>query len=190
MKGVAPVTFRKPQFSRRNLNNPALKNAGFTLLEISLAVVLLGVAVGIALPNLQKPYGRYQLQVAARQLVSDIRYIQQQQQQQQSINNPQQIYKIKFWSKYLSDGSKYEIWRDMEKTKEVKYKNIEIYYGGADLPFNGDPDGVRVLYFGPTGKIATKTGTVNLRDTISGEEVGVIVHYLRVRIGPPNEVDE
>ncbi len=67
-------------------NHTGLKNAGFTLLEISLVVVLLGVAVGIALPNLQKPYARYQLQVAARQLVSDIRYLEQLAQSKEESN--------------------------------------------------------------------------------------------------------
>ncbi|GAB6275245.1 MAG: type II secretion system protein [Peptococcaceae bacterium] len=61
-------------------------NSGFTLLEISLVVVLLGIALGIAIPSLQKPYARYQLQVAARQLVSDIRYLEQTAQSRESNN--------------------------------------------------------------------------------------------------------
>ena len=66
-------------------------NSGFTLLEISLIVVLLGIALGIAIPSLQKPYARYQLQVTARQLVSDIRYLEQTAQSKESNN-----YKITF----------------------------------------------------------------------------------------------
>ena len=66
-------------------------NSGFTLLEISLVVVLLGIALGIAIPSLQKPYARYQLQVTARQLVSDIRYLEQTAQSKESNN-----YKITF----------------------------------------------------------------------------------------------
>ena len=66
-------------------------NSGFTLLEISLVVVLLGIALGIAIPSLQKPYARYQLQVTARQLVSDIRYLEQTAQSMESNN-----YKITF----------------------------------------------------------------------------------------------
>ncbi|KFD40584.1 hypothetical protein DK28_0203215 [Peptococcaceae bacterium SCADC1_2_3] len=61
-------------------------NSGFTLLEISLVVVLLGIALGIAIPSLQKPYARYQLQVTARQLVSDIRYLEQTAQSKESNN--------------------------------------------------------------------------------------------------------
>lgn len=61
-------------------------NSGFTLLEISLVVVLLGIALGIAIPSLQKPYARYQLQVTARQLVSDIRYLEQTAQSRESNN--------------------------------------------------------------------------------------------------------
>lgn len=60
-------------------------------MEISITVALLAVALSIAVPNMQKPYGRYQLQVAARQLVSDIRYLEQTAQSMESNN-----YKITF----------------------------------------------------------------------------------------------
>lgn len=78
----------------------------------------------------------------------------------------------------------------MELKKEVKLpKTLEMYYGGADQPFNPDSEaGVRVLAYKATGEIATNTGTVNLRDKVNGKAVGIVVHRIRVRIGEPNEV--
>ncbi|WP_073164366.1 pilus assembly FimT family protein [Desulfofundulus australicus] len=164
------------------------RRGGFVLVELSISLLIL-MTLTLFLLNFHKIHAAWQLKIYTRQLVSDIRYIQQ-----QSIMNLEGDlqYRIKFYSKYLDNANKYQIWRgNIEIVKEVKLpETLEMYYGGAEQPFNPDPDDptVRVLAYKSSGEIATNTGTVNLRDKINERAVGVVVHRMRVRIGAPNEV--
>jgi len=166
------VTFWKLQFRRRKANNPVLKNGGFTLLEISIAVALLGVALSIAVPNMQKPYGRYQLQVAARQLVSDIRYLEQLAQSKES-----NIYKITFDvgndRYYLQEGV-----NTLPSGQKGLPENVDLYLTN----FAGN-----VLMMEQDG--STTSGHIQLRSKVRAGDLYIIIyqHTGRVRISnqPP-----
>jgi len=175
------------------LKNSLLKREGekgFTLIELSFSLFIALIFI-FSLISFQKVYASYQLKLYSSQLVNDIRYIQQQSMMNLNLEGDLQ-YKIKFRTKYLSNGNVYQIWRgDIQQKKEVKLPyTLELYFGGAGQPFNPDGEtGVRVLAYKATGEIATNTGTVNLRDKVNDKAIGIIVHRLRVRIGTPNEVD-
>lgn len=165
-------------------------NNGFTLIEINVSILLIGIILGLSAITFQRAYAAQQLKIYSYQLVNDIRYIQQQ--SMMNLGGDLQ-YKIKFRSKYLANGNTYQIWRgDIQQKKEVKLpKTIEMDYGGKGKPFSPDPvdPNIKVLAYKATGEISTNTGTVNLRDKVNNKAVGIIVHKLRVRIGAPNEVD-
>jgi hypothetical protein len=171
-----------------SLKNSLLKigerEKGFTLLELSFSLFIALIFI-FSLISFQKTYASAQLKSSSRQLVSDIRYIQQ----QSMMNLGEDLqYKIKFRTKYLNNGNVYQIWRgDIQLKKEVKFPNsLELYFAGE--PFSPDGEaGVRVLAYKATGEIATRMGTVNIRDKVNDRAVGIIVHRRRVRIGAPNE---
>lgn len=54
------------------------KQRGFTLLEVILAIAILGIILSIATPNLQKPLARYRLKSTGMQLATDLRWVRQQ----------------------------------------------------------------------------------------------------------------
>lgn len=171
-----------------NLRNKQNNNA-YTMIEVVLCMFLVLVLINLSFFGFRSIYASYELNFYSRQLVNDIRYIQQ-----QSIMNPSDLqYNIKFYSKYLPDRNKYQVCRgNLQIKKEVRLpRNIEMYYGGAGQPFGSycfNPL-IRELKYKTSGEIGTNTGTVNLRNTVNNRAIGVIVHRIRVRIGPPSETD-
>jgi hypothetical protein len=123
-------------------------------------------------------------------MVNDIRFVQE-----QAIMNPDNLYNIKFYSKYESSGNKYQIWRgNLEMKKEVKLPgSIELTFNTSypfgDYPHDYPHSSVRELSYNSSGEIATNTGTVNLKNNTNNVTVGVVVHKIRVRIGQENETD-
>jgi len=146
-------------------------NSGFTLLEISLVVVLLGVVLCIAIPSLQKPYARYQLQVAARQLVGDIRYLEQTAQSKESNN-----YKITF--DYTNDCY---YMQENTGTLPNGYKKLP---GSVDLNptnFTGN-----ILKIKQDGTIV-KNGHVRLSSKLKVGDIYVIVYQYTGRVRVSNQ---
>ena len=54
-----------------------LNNKGFTFIELLVVAVILGILLTIAYPRLEKVRTRWELNGVARQMVSDIRKMQQ-----------------------------------------------------------------------------------------------------------------
>jgi len=173
---------------KNNLRNKQNNNA-YTMIEVVMYMLLVFVLVNLFSFGFRSIYASYELNFYSRQLVNDIRYIQQ-----QSIMNPNDLqYNIIFYSKYSPDRNKYQVCRgNLQIIKEVRLpKNIEMYYGVAGQPFDSyffNPL-IRELKYKTSGEIGTNTGTVNLRDTVNNRAIGVIVHRIRVRIGQPSEKD-
>ena len=178
------MTFWISRFRRRNPHNPCLNNSGFTLLEISIAVVLLGIALGIAIPSLQKPYARYQLQVTTRQLVSDIREYELKSRDLNSIVPYDPTYKLKFFIYQADDpnSNRYEIWQDelsgepiwkvdlpasvkmteaifgsLQSTKvELNYNGVPIEAGHIDLQDRFSQKKIRITLSPGSGRVWTE----------------------------------
>lgn len=168
---------------KRSINFFNSNNSGFTLLEISLVVVLLGIALGIAIPSLQKPYARYQLQVTARQLASDIRYLEQTAQSMESNN-----YKITF--DYTNDCYYMQDMQDMQDMQEkgTLPNGDKKLPGSVDLyPTNFLPD--HILNINQNGTVANG-GHVCFHSRNGAGNLYVIVyqHTGRVRVSdqPPS----
>ncbi|GAW94135.1 prepilin-type N-terminal cleavage/methylation domain-containing protein [Calderihabitans maritimus] len=53
------------------------KQRGFTLVEMAIALVLIGTLTALAFPSLQRSVDRFRLWTAARELAGNIRYLQQ-----------------------------------------------------------------------------------------------------------------
>ncbi|ATW23994.1 GspH/FimT family pseudopilin [Candidatus Formimonas warabiya] len=73
---------------------------GFTFLEMLIVIIILGILVTIAYPKFEKEKARWELNMAARQMVSDIRLWQQKAIVEQKIftlliNREEKIYHIK-----------------------------------------------------------------------------------------------
>jgi len=177
---------------------------GFTIIEFSVVLLLFGLILGFCALSFQRIYALYQLNLYSRQLINDIRYIQQQSMVYTDDDDPDDPvdpkYIIKFWSVNLDDGNKYEIYR---KIRDVYYEPIRyelirevILPPNIELTFNTShafdgygyyDDPVRVLEYNYGGEIGTQMGTVNLTETITGKGVGVVVHKVRIRLGALNE---
>lgn len=61
----------------KSLNNKLLDNSGFTIIEMVVAMLIISIAVAFTVPNFNKIMGRYQLDISAREMASDIRDLQQ-----------------------------------------------------------------------------------------------------------------
>ncbi|MBO8137646.1 MAG: prepilin-type N-terminal cleavage/methylation domain-containing protein [Desulfotomaculum sp.] len=85
---------------------------GYTLLELVMVLSILGVFISIALPGYLGYFNRGQLETAAQQLASDIRYIQQRALAEESPTS----YGIAFYPAH----DKYNVYKSMQILKSVK----------------------------------------------------------------------
>ncbi|GFN23294.1 type II secretion system protein [Thermanaeromonas sp. C210] len=152
-------------------------NGGFTLLEISVVVALLGVIMAVSLPGLGKPLAYYRLKVAASQMAQDLREIQQ-----TALNEESDKYRVFF----AAGGSHYEVRKAQEQTLPQVIKRV---YLPPTVKIVSTTFKDNAVTFSVKGTPYPQGGTVTLQDTVSGRLVYVIVASItgRVRIStsPP-----
>jgi len=142
-------------------------NNGFTLVEVSIIVIIIGVMVTLVLPDFNKTIGRYNLDNSARLLVSDIRSLQQ-----SAIKNESPDFNILFNTVneryYLRNGI-------------TVYKTVNLP-SSVDLVFSNFTDNKLICAANgrPYGGIG---GTVRLQDRKTGKFLYVIIDTVgRVRV--------
>jgi len=152
-----------------------LKNRkGFTLLELILVILILGIILAIALPGFQRPLAHHRLYAAGREMVSEIRQLQQ-----RALAEEKHSYKIKFFvdrSRNIKIDH-YYIMEDINILKTVELPaGINLYdtnFAGEKLHINCS--GYPAYGFGGTVQlendhneklyiIVAKTGRVRMDD--------------------------
>ncbi|WP_066637649.1 prepilin-type N-terminal cleavage/methylation domain-containing protein [Desulfolucanica intricata] len=154
-------------------------NQGFSLLELMIVVLILGILLALAIPQLREPYGRYNLQSAAYGLAEDIRL-----HMQQTINAQDTLstYRIKF----DTTNNKYYLQRNSDVLQIINLPaSVELVYTNFDWDSNGIKD--HVLAFNISGKPHPRGGTVTLRDRYSGELLYVIIANITGRVRVDNK---
>lgn len=145
----------------------ALNNLGFTLIEVMIVLVIISISVALAVPNFNKILGTYQLDISAREMVSDIRDLQQ-----TAVKKQISTYSIT-WDigsdKYL-----------LCNTSFTAYKTVNLP-SSVDLVPNGELNKLGFTTSGiPIGGIG---GTIHLKDKFTGKDKYVKVDTLgRVRV--------
>ncbi|MGI9953179.1 prepilin-type N-terminal cleavage/methylation domain-containing protein [Moorellaceae bacterium AZ2] len=150
---------------------------GFTLVEISLVVALLGVVLAISLPSFRKPLAYYRLKVVASQMAQDLREIQQ-----TALNEESDKYHVFF----AAGGSHYEVRKAQEHTLPQVIKRV---YLPPTVKIVSTTFKDNAVTFSVKGTPYPTGGTVTLQDTVSGRFMYVIVASItgrvRVSTSPP-----
>jgi prepilin-type N-terminal cleavage/methylation domain-containing protein len=140
---------------------------GFTLLELTLVILILGVFLSLLVPQLKVPYGHYNLESAAYRMAGDIRYFAQ-----QTINAQ-------------SDTDTYKVNFDTSNDRYLFQKNTDVIKS-ITLPVSTDLEYVNfnknTLSFKINGAPSPLGGTVTLRDRCSGDFLYVIVAGITGRV--------
>lgn len=147
---------------------------GFSLIELMLVLLLMGILLAVAVPLCERSVARYNLIGAARQMAADIRMHQQVTISAEEENNTYYI---------LFDTSRhqYKLHRSAKVMRTVDLPGtVQIY--SANFPN-------KQLRFNIQGRPLDGGGTITLRDQVTGELYYVIVASItgRVRIStePP-----
>jgi len=146
MRGFTPHHFkrndRKSLFDIIFLKN--MKNGeGFTLTEILVTLGVLGILVAISLSALRTIQPDLQLSGATRELITDLRYVQQ-------LTVTEQVeHSIRF---YPTD-TKYEIIRYGESTEVLKTISLPKEITGLTVDGLSDVDGGKEARYNPYGAV-------------------------------------
>lgn len=159
------------------INKSLLNNFGYTLVEISIVVIIIGIMVAIALPDFNKTIGRYNLDKSARELALDIRSLQQ-----SAIKNEDTGFKIQF-----INTNTYRLAYFSVTQKTVKLPSgVKLDPGNTSLNITGNSN---TLEFAATGRpFGGVGGHFSLKDQATGKSLYVIISTLgRVRVSetPP-----
>lgn len=97
---------------------------GFTLVEVLISIVILGVVIGVTTPSLARSLAKRKLSTAATQLKADIRYTRQ------IAITERRARAIKFYVyERSSEPNVYEIFRNADPLKKVHLpENIKLIY--------------------------------------------------------------
>ena len=148
---------------------------GFTILELTLVVLISGILLALAVPQLRIPYGRFNLEATAYSMAEDIRYLSQQKINSQSGMDS---YKIKFDE--INDKYFFQKNTDILKTMTLP-ASTDLYR----VNFSN-----KALEFNMSGNPTSVGGTITLIDRYSGDNLYVIVARsgrVRVDVVPANE---
>ena len=130
--------------------NPARRQEAFTLIEIILVVLILGVVVGMAVPNFSRTYSTFQLKQFTEDLVYLMRYAQS-----RAITNNREI-RLEFDPEFL------QYWLTQQKEGEERGAGdpvFERFTGRYGRIFKVPPElriktGMNTVSFYPDGTIA------------------------------------
>ncbi|WP_333870603.1 type II secretion system protein [Desulforamulus putei] len=91
---------------------------GFTMVEIVIVLCIFSILLAVTLPSLQKKITEYRFEGAARQLVADIKYLQQ-----KALAESSGDYNIKFYNNY------YQLNKSTKTIKKVQLPaNTKLEY--------------------------------------------------------------
>lgn len=158
------------KFERRSRNKTGKEKEGFAFLELMITLLITGIVLGITVPAIQRPLDRFMVITSARQLVSDIRDLQQ-----EAVSLEDNGFNILFSTGF------YRIRRDNQTIKKIDLpKNVTIAYN--NFPMNQ-------LNLNLKG-LPLNNGHVKFYSETTGETRYVIVYALtgRVRLNalPPS----
>ncbi|AQS58477.1 prepilin-type N-terminal cleavage/methylation domain-containing protein [Desulforamulus ferrireducens] len=142
-------------------------NKGFTLLEMVVVIMILGIVTAVALPNYGRPLSDYRLYTAARQMQVEIRSLQQ---RSLSLNDTELANSMQFGTG-ITTYSITEVVRASPSSFQYKTKQIKL------------PDGISIIStsFNSNRLNISKNGTVNnggtitLGNAVTGKRLYVIV---------------
>lgn len=146
------------------------RDEGLTLIEIAIVVIIIGVVIAIALPDFNKTIGSYNLESAAREMVLDIRSLQQ-----SAIKKESAGFKIVF----DIDQDKYYLINTDESLTPYLIKTLPSSVDLVDTNFDSHTM-VCAANGRPYGGIG---GTIRLKDRRTGNFLYVIINSVgRVRV--------
>ncbi len=135
------------------------REAGYTLIEVTIVIIIMGILIGLSVPHFSGNLGSYRLQSAAKQLASDIREIQQMMITEQPVS-----YQYKLF--FDLSRNKYYLMKNTIALREV---NLErpIALGGHNFPD-------AKIVFNQTGRVSVG-GSVRLINETNNDQLWVIV---------------
>lgn len=156
-------------------------NHGFTIIELSVVLLLMAILTAIVMPNFINSYARKNLDIAAYQLQQEIRTLGQQALQKESAN-----YRIVF----NLTNEYYVIYGPNGTLKVTMPKGIDIVDTNFDDPQHYIYD--RIV-FSARG-IPTNGGHIAIKSTVTGDFKYIIVALItgrtRVSDSPPVSVND
>lgn len=149
---------------------------GFTIIEMVIAMLIVSIAVAFTVPNFNKIMGRYQLDISAREMASDIRDLQQ-----AALKTQSSALAI-MWN---TTDDKYYLMNESTIHKTVQLpKSVDI----NSAPYVSNEAAYK-MHFAATGRPAAGFGgTIMLIDRNTGNYKYIIINTLgRVRVSetPP-----
>jgi Tfp pilus assembly protein FimT len=145
------------------------KEEAFTLLELAVVVLILGITLGMSIPKLQEPIERFRVVTTARQLESDIRSLQQMAISQEYAG----------FSMTLPTAATpaYSTYKDSVTMKQT------VLPAGITMTSNypSIPPHPPTIYFGLKG-LPNRGGTITVQGNKTGEIRYVIIYNVTGRI--------
>lgn len=137
------------------------RNKGFTLIEIMIVIVIMGIMAAIATPNLMSYMSRLRLNGAARQVMTDL-----------MLARGKAVSENKRVGVVFTSNHQYTIFSDNNQNSAIDTgeltvsKNIQAEFADVTLSSNTSP------IFLPNGSVLSATnGTVTLSNTSGSKQV-------------------
>lgn len=159
------------RYLKKGITKKLFNNSGFTLVEISIVITIIGLMVALVLPEFNKTIGRYNLHSSARLLASDIRSVQQ-----KAIKNESSNFNILF----NTTSDRYYLRSGITPYKTVNLPSSVhlVFVKGFITPNNNK------LEIAANGNPFNRFGgTISLQDRKTGKFLYVVVDAVgRVRV--------